>query len=115
LRDRKALKFPESFHVESRRARYTFYTLFCLIVADGVLTEFLVKGGHASELNPFMRALLGEGWFLAVKVAGAFLAMLLLWVNYNARPRLVYTITAVFLAFYTLIVLWNLVVFIITT
>jgi len=112
---RKALKVPKSFHIESRAARYTFYTLFCAIVADGILTEFLVKGGHASELNPFMRVLLGQGWFLAVKVAGAFLATLLLWINYNARPRVVYAITAVFLAFYTLIVVWNLLVFVITS
>jgi hypothetical protein len=110
-----ALKVRKSFHIESRAARYTFYTLFCLIVADGLLTEFLVSGGQASEVNPFMRVLLGQGWFLAVKVAGAFLATLLLWINYNARPKLVYTITGVFLAFYTVVVFWNLSVFIITS
>jgi hypothetical protein len=110
-----ALKVPKSFHIESRAARYTFYTLFCVIVADGLITEFLVNGGQASEVNPFMRVLLGQGWFLAVKVAGAFAATLLLWINYNARPRLVYTITAVFLAFYTIVVLWNLFVLVITS
>lgn len=109
-----ALKVPKSFHIESRTVRYTFYSLFCVIVADGLITEFLVAGGHGSEVNPFMRALLVQGWFLAIKVTAAFLATLLLWINYNARPRPVYIITAVFLAFYTIILFWNLFVFLVT-
>lgn len=110
-----ALKLPESFHIESRAARYMFYTLFCVIVADGLITEFLVKGGQGSEVNPFMRVLLGQGWFLGAKVVGAFLATLLLWINYNARPRLVYAIAGAFLVLYTVIIAWNLSVFIITS
>jgi hypothetical protein len=47
-------------------------------------------------------------------VGGAFLATLLLWINYNKKPRAVYTITVVFLVFYTVIVFWNLFVFLLT-
>ena len=106
-----ALKVPKSFHIESRTVRYTLYTLFCIIVADGLITQFLVTGGHGSEVNPFLSAWVGHGWFLAIKVSGAFLATLLLWIRYNAKPRLVYRIMVVFLAFYTTIVFWNLSVF----
>jgi hypothetical protein len=109
-----ALKVPKSFHIESRTVRYTFYALFCIIVADGLITQFLVTGGHGSEVNPFLRAWVGQGWFLAIKVSGAFLATLLLWIKYNVKPRLVYTITVVALAFYTTIVFWNLSVFLFT-
>jgi len=109
-----ALKVPKVFHIESRTVRYTLYTLFCIIVADGLITQFLVTGGHGSEVNPFLSAWVGHGWFLAIKVSGAFLATLLLWINYNVKPRLVYTITVVFLAFYTIIVFWNLFVFLFT-
>ena len=104
----KALKVPESFLVKNRTVRYLLYTLFGLIVADGLITQFLVTGGHGSEGNPFLRAWVGQGWFLVIKVSGAFLATLLLWINYNKEPRAVYTITVAFLVFYTVVVFWNL-------
>ena len=62
------------------------YTLFSLIVADGLITEFVVTNGHALEVNPFLQAWVGQQLFLAIKVSGAFLATLLLWIQYNAKP-----------------------------
>jgi hypothetical protein len=106
-----ALKVPRVFRIESRTARYTLYALFCIIVADGLITQFLVTGGHGLEVNPFLRAWVSHGLFLAIKVSGAFLATLLLWINYNVKPRLVYTITVISLVFYTIVVFWNLFVF----
>jgi len=110
----KALKVAEAFRIESRTIRYLLYALFGAIVADGLITQFLVTGGHGSEANPFLRAWVGHGWFLVIKVGGAFLATLLLWINYNKRPRAVYTITVVFLVFYTVVVFWNLFVCLLT-
>jgi len=104
----KTLKVSESFRIESRTVRYLLYTLFGVIVADGLITQFLVTGGHGSEANPLLRAWVGHGSFLIIKVGGAFLATLLLWINYNKKPKLVYIITVVFLVFYTVIVFWNL-------
>ena len=109
-----ALKVPESLRIESRTVRYLLYALFGVIVADGLITQFLVTGGHGSEGNPFLSAWVGHGWFLVIKVGGAFLATLLLWINYNKKPRAVYTITVVFLVVYTVIVFWNLFVFLLT-
>ena len=105
------LRVPKHFSVKSRMMRLTLYTLFGLIVADGLLTKFLVTNGHALEVNPFLQAWVGQELFLAIKVSGAFLATLLLWIKYNAKPKLIYMITVVFLAFYTSIVFWNLSVF----
>ena len=102
------LKVPRRFNVQSRTTRFMLYTLFGLIVADGLLTQFLVTNGHASEVNPFLQTWVGQDMFLAIKISGAFLATLLLWIKYNAKPKPVYRITAVFLAFYTSIVFWNL-------
>jgi len=104
------LKVPQRFSVKSRTMRFMLYTLFGLIVADGLITEFLVTNGHASEVNPFLRAWVGQDFFLAIKISGAFLATLFLWIKYNTMTKLVYRITAVFLAFYTSIVFWNLAV-----
>ena len=111
LIDMKTLKVSESFRIESRTVRYLLYTLFGVIVADGLITQFLVTGGHGSEANPLLRAWVGHGSFLIIKVGGAFLATLLLWINYNKKPKLVYIITVVFLVFYTVIVFWNLFVY----
>jgi hypothetical protein len=105
------LKVPESFRIENRTVRYTLYTLFCLVVVDGLLTQFLVTGGYGEEVNPFMRAWISHGGFLAIKISGAFLATLMLWIKYNARPKPVYAITVAFLVFYAVIVFWNLCVF----
>jgi hypothetical protein len=114
LKDMNILKVPKSLSIESRTVRYTLYALFCIIVADGLITQFLVTGGYGSEANPFMRAWLSHGTFLFIKVSGAFLATLLLWIKYNEKPRLIYAITVVFLVFYTIIVFWNLFVFFVT-
>jgi hypothetical protein len=114
LKDMNILKVPKTLHIESRTVRYTLYTLFCVIVAGGLITQFLVTGGYGQEVNPFMRAWISHGGFLATKVSGAFLATLLLWIKYNTKPALVYAITVAFLVFYTIVVFWNLFVFLVT-
>ena len=105
------IKVPESFSIKSYKMRLTLYTLFGLIIADGLLTNFLVTNGYGIEANPFLRAWVGKDIFFAIKVSGAFLATLILWVKYNWKPKLIYSITVVFLALYTGIVFWNLFVF----
>jgi hypothetical protein len=110
----KALEVPRFLRIESRTVRYTLYVLFGIIVADGLLSQFLVTGGYGVEANPLLAPLVGGESFLAIKISAAFLATLLLWIKYNTRPRLVYTITVVALGFYTTIVYWNLFVFVLT-
>jgi hypothetical protein len=107
----KVLKVPEFLHIESRTARYALITLFGVIVADGLISQFLVTGGYGSEGNPLLMSWVGGESFLAIKISGAFLATLLLWIRYNARPRLVSTVAVVALGVYTTIVYWNLFVF----
>ena len=108
------LKVPNRFAVKNRTMRLMLYTLFALVVADGLITQFLVTNGHALEANPFMRTWVGQELFLAIKVSGAFLATLLLWVKYNRYPKLTNIIATVFLTLYTGIVFWNLSVFLVT-
>jgi hypothetical protein len=94
--------------------RLMLYTLFSLIVADGLITQFLVTNGQAIEGNLFLQAWVGQEMFLAIKVSGAFLITLFLWMKYNAKPKLIYIFTAIVLAFYTSIVFWNVSVFLMT-
>ncbi|MFC1874481.1 DUF5658 family protein [Chloroflexota bacterium] len=55
--------------------RLMLYTLFALVVADGLITQFLVANGHALEANPFLLAWAGQELFIAIKVSGAFVAI----------------------------------------
>ncbi len=105
------LKVPKHFSVKSHKMRLTLYALFGVITADGLLTNFLVTSGYALEVNPFLQVWVGQDIFLAIKVSGAFLVTLLLWIKYNRKPKLIYGVTIVFLAFYTGIIFWNLFVF----
>jgi hypothetical protein len=107
----KALKVPRFLHIENRTVRYTLYVLFGIIVADGLLSQFLVAVGYGLEINPLLVSWVGGDSFLAIKISAAFLVTLLLWIRYNTRPKLVYTVTVVALGFYTTIVYWNLFVF----
>ncbi len=107
-----ALKIPSILSVKSHTMRLMLYTLFGLIAADGLITRFLVANGHGLEANPFLQVWASHDLFLAIKISGAFLITLFLWIKYNSVPRLIYTATVVFLIFYTTVVFWNLFVFI---
>ena len=108
------LKIPSIFNIKNRTMRLMLYALFGIIVADGVITEFLVANGHGVEVNPFLQAWVAQDMFLAIKVSGAFLVTLFLWIKYNSKPRLIYITTIVFLIFYTCVVFWNLFVYLTT-
>ena len=108
------LKVPRHLELKDRMMRMMLYTLFIVIVADGLITQFLVSGGQGLEANPFLQAWVSQNIFLAIKISGAFLISLFLWVKYNSKPKLIYSITAVFLAVYTGIVLWNLLVYLVS-
>ena len=107
------LKVPKSLSLKNRTMRLMLYTLFGLVVADGLITEFLVTNGHASEVNPFLQAWVGHDSFLAIKVSGAFLATLLLWIKYNTNPKLIYIFTGGLLTIYTSIVFMSLFTFLV--
>jgi hypothetical protein len=110
----KRLEVPKYLHIESRTVKCTLCVLFGIIVADGLISQFLVTRGYGSEINPLLTAWVGRESFLAIKISGGFLATSLLWIKYDVKPRLVHAITVVALAFYTAIVCWNLFVFLIT-
>ena len=104
----KRLKVPEYIRIENRTVRCMLYALFATIVADGLLTEFLVTGGYGVEVNPLLQSLVGQESFLHIKISGAFLATSFLWIKYNSGPKRVHKVIVVALAFYTAIVYWNL-------
>ena len=97
--------------VKARQMRYVLYTLFALIVADGILTDFLVMQRLGQEWNPFLKTLVGGEQFLLIKVCGAFLIIVIMYEIYRRRPRMAIVSSLCFLVLYTGIIYWNSFVF----
>jgi hypothetical protein len=91
------------------RFRYVVMLLAGLVVADGLITEFLVNSGMAIEGNPILGGFLANGHLMAVKIAGAALSALLLASINLRRPKGAAIISWSFIIFYTGVLYWNLV------
>jgi len=94
----------------SYRIRILLGSLLAAIVADGVITKFLVLNGFAYESNPFLHFWVGEDVFLTIKLLGGLLAALYLWSIYKRQPKLSICCSSLFLIAYTFIIFWNLLI-----
>ena len=94
-----------------RRISCLLGTMFALVVADGLISNFLVAHGIGQEWNPFLQILISQETFLPIKVAGALLSALILRNIYRKRPQMALIASVCIVALYTLIVYWNLGVF----
>ncbi len=85
--------------------------LGCLIffeIADGVLTNLLVRGGIGHEGNPLMRPLAGSGTLILVKLAGVLVCVAILLDMYRRSPTLARRAATCLTALCAFVVLWNL-------
>jgi hypothetical protein len=96
------------YNASSYQIRILLGALFAAIVADGVITMYLVRNGFAREGNPFMQYWVAEDKLLTLKVCGGLLATFYLWSVYRRHPKLSIIITSILLAGYVFIVCWNL-------
>lgn len=81
--------------------------LVVFVIADGLITQLLIRDGLAREGNPFLQPLVGESGFIILKAAGALLCAFILWDIYRRFPRVAVIATWCFVAAYGVIVLWN--------
>ena len=86
-----------------------------LVIADGIITRFLVTRDLGTEINPFLKTWVYDDRFIWLKLAGALLVTLILWDTYRrsvSRNRLkpLLIILYILVGFYTVIVLWNILV-----
>ena len=86
---------------------YLLIILVCLVVLDGIITEYLIDGGTASEANPFLESLVGEPAFMILKVVGAVVCAFILFDVYRRFPKTAVVTTWIAVAGYFAIVLWN--------
>ena len=96
-----------------RRIEYLLGTLLSLVVADGLISQFLIRSGIGQEGNPFLKVLVAEGNFLIVKMCGAIICVLILWNMAKRLPRLVFIVSSCLVALYTALLFWNIVVFLV--
>jgi len=87
--------------------KYLLGLLAGFVIADGVLTHFLVGNGLAREINPFLVNMVGDSTFLVLKVLGALLCVFILWDIHRRLPRLALIATTCFAGVYAIIVIWN--------
>jgi len=87
--------------------RYMLYLLLGLVVADGILSNFLVLQNMGFELNPFLKDLVGGEYLLSLKACGALLAIAMLWGIYQRLPRVAVICSLSFVVFYTAVLYWN--------
>jgi hypothetical protein len=92
--------------------RYLLVSLVILNVFDALLTHFLITLNLATEGNFFLRPLVGEPGFFVVKFFGAVLAAFILWDITYRHPRLGLTVTSCSVVAYSLVVIWNMALFI---
>ena len=50
--------------ITASQMRYMLYLLLALVVADGILSNFLVLQNMGFELNPFLKGLVGGEYLL---------------------------------------------------
>jgi Domain of unknown function (DUF5658) len=90
------------------RFRYVLVLLVGLVLADGVITEFLVHSGLGKEGNPVLKGFLATGNLMTVKIVGVLLSVLLLASINQNYPRWAAIVSWSFILIYTFILYWNL-------
>ncbi len=91
-----------------RRARYLLCLLFSLVVADGIISNFIVQSGLGREGNPFIQSIVGQTSFIFLKLSAAFISALILWKVLKQHTRLGLISIIFFVMLYTAILWWNL-------
>jgi len=89
------------------RIIYILGALVVLTIADGVITNYLINSGLASEANPLMKNLAGDAGFIALKVVSAMVCAVILWDIYKRWPKAALVAIWCFIAVYAVIVSWN--------
>jgi len=101
--------------LEMNKNNHLFYfllvSLVALVVADGVITRFLIIHQLGTEFNPFLQAWVESDTLLLLKLAGSAIAAFMLWRVSKKYPKLTLIVTIGFIVFYSVIIFWNLTVF----
>ena len=98
--------------VALRKIEYLLGTLLALVVADGIISQFLIEEGLGKEGNPFLRTLAADSNFLIIKMCGAIICVIILWNLARRKQRLVFIFSSIVVLVYTAILFWNIGIYI---
>jgi hypothetical protein len=82
--------------------------LVLLVIADGLISQFITGAGAGREANPFLRIFIGGDRFMVLKVCGGILAGILLIDFHRRHPGIARASAVLFVALYTAVLYWNL-------
>ena len=108
-------KTVKGYFAVSNLENLLLITLIALVAADGVISHFLISEHLAVEANPFLQTWVGKDDFPLLKLAGGFLAAVLLWLIHRRHPRIGFVSTVIGVIFYTAVILLNLLTFMVVT
>ena len=91
-----------------RQARYLLLLLCGLVVADGIISNFIVQSGLGTEGNLFIQSIVGQTSFIFLKLSAAFLSSIILWKVFRRHHRLGLVSIILFVMLFTVIIWWNL-------
>jgi hypothetical protein len=101
-------KVKAYFSIAGRKKMLVMMILLVLfMIMDGILTEYLIGGGKASEANPFLEPLIGQTGFMLLKIFGSLFCALVLWDVYTRHQRLAMVAAWIAVVGYGAIVAWN--------
>ena len=91
-----------------------FYLLLilmvALVVADGMVTRFVIKNRLGAEANIFLQEWVQSDSLLIIKLVGSALAAFILWRLYLRSHKIGWILTSFFVSAYLLIIVWNIIV-----
>ncbi|MFC2060671.1 DUF5658 family protein [Chloroflexota bacterium] len=108
---KKYSKAFKNYCAGNHQLRLLIGTLIALVVSDGLISRFLVTQGFGLEGNLLLQTWVIEEKFLVIKLVGALFAALVLWDIHKLNCRLAFISTLCLVISYTLIVFWNISIF----
>jgi hypothetical protein len=103
--------YPQVFSIKSGYTKLMLFLLSLLVVleaGDGICTYSAISKNLAREANPLMQNLAGTDNFLVLKISGAIICALLLWLLYRRFPRISLIASSCIVIFYAGVLTWNL-------
>ncbi|UCE98272.1 MAG: hypothetical protein JSV74_02805 [Dehalococcoidia bacterium] len=95
-----------------KRIEYLLCSLLALVVADGIISQFLIEEGLGREGNPLLKTIATNSDFLIIKMCGAVMSVIILWNMAKRNPKLVLISSTIFVLVYTVILFWNISIYI---
>ena len=87
--------------------KWLWLLLFIFVVADGLITNYLVNNNLAREANYLLSDFAGTSSLIVMKIVGGLVVILLLWHISTKKYTLAKVASSLFVVSYGLIVSWN--------